>query len=197
MIKMVSLDPGIMRDVNEAKADLAKHGVVIIRAIGTDLEPAIMAEVKSTMASSPGRLAKMEDEELDRLVEKLRRVSEKSVEQLTKLYVRLLTKLGGQSLVDLAKELDGIEQLMKWERIAKTVEPLNAKLSEEGFRHIELLGPEAVSESLKVELEQKWPASFDRFKALAKEAAAQLDKTEAEEEKQSRPSKAKRQSRKG
>jgi len=197
MIMMASLDHGLLRDLTEAKADLARHGIVIVRTIETDLEPAIMSEVKSSMASSPKRMAQMEEDELDGFVEKLRKASEKKVEQLRGLYVRLLAKLGTEFLGDLVKELEGIEQLMKWERIAETVETVNEKLAEKGFGPIELAGPESISESFQVELEQKWPASFDRFKVLVREAAAQLARIEAEEEERARPQKTKKAPRKG
>lgn len=188
---MASLDPGLLRDLTEAKADLARHGIVIVRTIETDLEPAIMSEVKSSMASSPKRMAKMGEDELDGFVEKLRKASEKNVEQLRDLYVRLLAKLGTEFPGDLVKELDGIEQLMKWERISETVEAVNERLAEKGFGSIELTGPESLSDSFQVELEQKWPASFDRFKALVREAATQLAQIEAKEEERARPQKKK------
>ena len=197
MIKMGTLDPGLLRDLTEAKADLARHGVVIVRTIETDLQPAIMSEVKGSMASSPKSMARLDEDELDDFVEKLRKTSERSVEQLRSLYVRVLAKLGAQSLTDIVKELDGIGELIKWDRVAKTVDPVNEKLMDKGFGTIDLAGPENVSESFKVELEQKWPASFGRFKQLAREAASQLAKEEAEEEARARPPRTKRAARKG
>ncbi|HJX04802.1 MAG TPA: hypothetical protein VJ489_03190 [Thermoplasmata archaeon] len=194
---MASLDPGLLRDLTEAKADLARHGIVIVRTIETELEPAIMSQVKALLASSPKRMSQLEEDELDAFLEKLRKTSEKSVRQLRDLYVRLLAKLGTEFLGDLAKELDGIEQLIKWERIAKTVEPVNGKLSEEGFGPIELVGADSISDSFQVELEQKWPASFERFKVLVKDAAAQLARIEATEDERARPLKTKKASRKG
>lgn len=194
---MASLDPGLLRDLTEAKADLARHGIVIVRTIETELEHAIMSQVKSLMASSPKRMSQLEENELDVFLEKLRKTSAKSVEQLRDLYVRLLAKLGTEFLGDLAKELDGIEQLIKWERIAKTVEPVNMKLAEKGFGQIELPGPESLSESFQMELDQKWPASFERFKVLVKDAATQLARSEAAEEGRVRTPKTKKASRKG
>jgi len=194
---MATLDPGLLRDLTEAKADLAKHGVVIVRTIETDLEPAIMAQVKSLMASSPKRMAQMGEDELDGFLEKLRKTSERSARQLKDLYVRLLTKLGTEFIGDLIKELDGIEQLMKWDRIAKTVEPVNEKLAEKGFGPIELSGADSISESFQVQVEQKWPASFERFKVLVTEAAAQIAKSELEEEERSAPRKTKKAAKKG
>ena len=197
MIMMATLDPGLLRDLKDAKADLAKHGVVIVRTIETDLEPAIMAQVKSLMASSPKRMAQMGEDELDGFLEKLRKTSERSARQLKDLYVRLLTKLGTEFIGDLIKELDGIEQLMKWDRIAKTVEPVNEKLAEKGFGPIELSGADSISESFQVQVEQKWPASFERFKVLVTEAAAQIAKSELEEEERSAPRKTKKAAKKG
>lgn len=197
MIMMATLDPGLLRDLTEAKADLAKHGVVIVRTIETDLEPAIMAQVKSLMASSPKRMAQMGEDELDGFLEKLRKTSERSARQLKDLYVRLLTKLGTEFIGDLIKELDGIEQLMKWDRIAKTVEPVNEKLAEKGFGPIELSGADSISESFQVQVEQKWPASFERFKVLVTEAAARIAKSELEEEERSAPRKTKKAAKKG
>ena len=171
---MESLDPGLMRDLTEAKADLARHGIVIVRTLETELTPAIVSGAKSSMASSPKSMSKMDEWQLDAYLEKLRKASEKSSGQLRDLYVRLLAKLGSGDLEELSKELDGIEQLIKWERIAKAVDPVNEKLTEKGFGPVELASPEDLSESLKVELEQKWPASFDRFKTLVREAVAQM-----------------------
>lgn len=197
MIKMASLDPGLLRDLTEAKADLARHGIVIVRTIETDLEPAIIAQVKNLMASSPKRMAQMDEDELDSFLDKLRKTTERSAKQLKDLYIRLLSKLGTEFLGDLAKELDGIEQLIKWERIAKAVDPVNEKLAEKGFGPIELLGAESISESFQMELDQKWPASFERFKVLVQEAVSQMERNEREEEERSAPRKTKKASKKG
>jgi len=194
---MASLDPGLLRDLTEAKADLARHGIVIVRTIETDLEPAIIAQVKNLMASSPKRMAQMDEDELDSFLDKLRKTTERSAKQLKDLYIRLLSKLGTEFLGDLAKELDGIEQLIKWERIAKAVDPVNEKLAEKGFGPIELLGAESISESFQMELDQKWPASFERFKVLVQEAVSQMERNEREEEERSAPRKTKKASKKG
>lgn len=171
-----SLDPGLVRDLVEAKAALARHGIVIIRAIETELEPALMAAVKSSMASNPSLFAKMDEEELDAFVGKMRNVSMKTANELKGLYIRLLGKLGTEYVGELAKELEGIGQLFTWERVSKSVEPVNSELSEKGFRPVELKGPESLSESFELELEQKWPPAFDRFKALVTEAEKQIEK---------------------
>ena len=194
---MASLDPGLLRDLTEAKADLARHGIVIVRTIETDLEPAIVSQAKSLIASSPKRMAKMDEEELDSFLEKLRGTSERSARQLKDLYVRLLAKLGTESAEDLVKELDGIEQLVKWDRIAKAVEPVNAKLAEKGFGPIEILGADSISESFQVELEQKWPASFERLKVLVKEVVAQTASADKAEEDLSASRRTRKASKKG
>ena len=197
MIKMASLDPGLQRDLTEAKADLARHGIVILRAVEKELVPAIISRVKASMASSPKSMAKIDEDQLDEYLEKLRRTSEKSTQQLRDLYVRLLAKLGGEQLGELVKELDGIEQLIKWERIAKTVEPVNERLAEKGFGPIYLAGPYDVSESLAIELDQKWPSSFDRFKALIRGAASQSTKSEEQGEGSAKAPRTKMTPRKG
>src|SRR4030042_4060 len=89
-----SLDPVLLKDLTEAKAALARHGIVIIRGVETDLEPAIMAEIKDSMASSPKKLALLKDEDLDRYVESIREAARGSANELTDLYTRLLTEIG-------------------------------------------------------------------------------------------------------
>jgi len=197
MVMMASLDPGLLRDLTEVRADLARHGIVIVRTVETELEPAIMALVKSSMASSPKKMSRMGESALDSFVERLRKSSEKDIEQLRDLYVRLLAKLGSEPVEEIIDELDGIEQLFRWERIAKTVEQVNEKLAEKGFGPIELAEPEILSEGFQMELEQKWPASFDRFRTLAKEGAARLARKQAEGEERLRPQKTKKPSVKG
>jgi len=176
-----SLDPGLLRDLTEAKAALARHGIVIIRTIETELEPALLAEAKNSMASSPRKLAQLDDEELDKFTDSLRKSAMKSTKELKDLYVRLLARLGIEYIGDLVKELEGIAELFKWERISKTAEPINQKLADKGFAPIELSGPEAISESFVVELQQKWPPAFERFKALADEAARRIEQQETGE----------------
>jgi hypothetical protein len=174
----MALDSGLMRDLGEAKAALARHGIVIIRAIETELEPAIMAGAKSSMASSPGRLGKMDDDELDEFSEKLRKTALRSADELMELYVRLLAKLGTESLPDLSKELEGIGQLFKWERVKTSIASVNTMLAEQGFKAVVLEGPGDLSEGFELELEQRWPSAFERFKALVDEAARKLEETE-------------------
>ena len=179
MIAMaLALDPGLMRDLTEAKGALARHGVVIIRALETDLEPALMAAAKSVMAASPGKLNKMDDDELDRLTGMLRKTSLKSAEDLRELYVRLMARLGTDDIEELSKELEGIGQLFTWERILKTAGPVGDRLVEAGFGPIELEGPSALSEAFELELVDRWPPAFDRFRALVDEAARQMHERE-------------------
>lgn len=175
-----TLSPGLLRDLTEAKAALARHGIVIIRTIETELEPAMMAEAKDSLASSSRKLAQLKDEDLDRFMEGLRKASMKAVKELTDLYTRLLSKLGTEHIVELSKELEGIDQLFKWGRIEKSVEPVNEILAEKGFRRIEIAGPEDLSDAFKVELEEKWNSAFVRFKLLAEQAAEEIGRQDAE-----------------
>jgi len=175
------LGPGLFRDLTEAKADLARHGIVIIRMIETDLEPAIMIQVRASLASSPRKLTQMKDVELDRFMEGLRRTAMKSSVELRKLYTRLLATIGTEFLGDLVKELEGIGELFKWERVARAVEPVNAKLQERGFAPIALSDSGEVSEAFEVELDEKWPPAFARFKVLAERANAELARQSDEE----------------
>jgi len=172
-----ALDSGLMRDLGEAKGALARHGIVIIRAIETELEPAIIAGAKSSMASSPGRLGKMDDEELDEFSEALRKTALESADELKELYVRLLAKLGTESVPVLAKELEGIGQLFRWDRIRESVGLINAKLAEKGFGPVILEGPGDLSEGFELELEQRWPPAFERFSALVDKAIEKLTET--------------------
>jgi hypothetical protein len=169
-----ALDPALKRDLTEAKAALARHGVVIIRAIETDLEPALMSAAKSSMSSSPGKLGNMDEDELDKFSDRLRQTSISSVGELKELYIRLMAKLGTENPSDLAIELEGIEQLFKWERVAKAVLPVNERLAERGFGPIVLEGPGDVSESFELELEERWPPAFERFKLLVDQSAVMM-----------------------
>jgi hypothetical protein len=180
---VMALDSGLVRDLGEAKGALARHGIVILRAIETELEPAIMAGAKSSMASSPGKLGKMDDDELDKFSDKLRKTAMKSAEELKDLYVRLLANLGTESIPDLSKELEGIGQLFRWERIRQSVDPVNARLAEEGFGPVVLEGPGELSEGFEMELVQRWPPAFERFKKLVDEAAKRLEEKEQPQEK--------------
>ena len=175
-----TLSPGLLRDLTEAKAALARHGIVIIRTIETELEPAMMAEAKDSLAASPRKLAQLKDEDLDRFMEGLRKTSMKAVKELSDLNTRLLSKLGTEHIVELSKELEGIDQLFKWGRIEKSVESVNEMLSEKGFRPIDIAGPEDLSDAFKVELEEKWNSAFARFKLLAEQAAEEIGRQDAE-----------------
>ncbi|MGQ9588560.1 MAG: hypothetical protein ACUVT7_09320 [Thermoplasmata archaeon] len=176
------LDPGLLKDLTEAKADVARHGIVILRTVETELEPAMMAAARNSMSSSPRKLAQMKEEDLDEFATSLRKTAIKSARELRDLYTRLLAKLGTEYLVDLVQELEGIGQLFTWERIARASETLDGILAGKGFRPIALPGPEAVSENLRIELLEKWPAAFKRFKELAEQAAADIRAQEEEPE---------------
>jgi len=171
------LDPVIVKELRESKAALARHGIVILRTVERELEPAIMVAVRDSVASSPRRLEEMEDRELDSFMAKARKAAMKSCKELSELHTHLLGKLGIEYIVDLVKELDGIGQLFKWERISKTADPVNKLLQREGFQTITLTGPTAVSEAFAVELEEKWPAAFNRFKELAERVAEDIAKS--------------------
>ena len=191
-----TLDPGLLRDLKEAKAALARHGIVIIRTIETGLEPAIMAEAKDSIASSPGKLAKLKDVELDKLMEDLRKASLKSAKELASLYTRLLAKLGTEYLGELVKELEGIDQLFKWSRVEKAVEPVNEILAENGFREVQLGNPEDLSDAFKVELEEKWNSAFVRFKLIAEQVTDEMKQQDVNERPAPESKKRKRPSRK-
>lgn len=169
-----ALDPIVYKDLVEAKAALARHGIVIIRSIETDLEPAIMVEARNRIASSPHVLEDIDEEDLDKLMEDLRKKAIKSAVNLRKLYTRVLAQLGTEYIGDLVKDLDGIAGLFTWDRVAKSTDTVNACLADAGFDPVNLQGPETVSESFALELNERWPASFTRFRELANEAARQL-----------------------
>jgi hypothetical protein len=192
----ITLDPGLLRDLTEAKAALARHGIVIIRTIETELEPAIMAEARDSVASSSRKLAKLKEDELDRFMEDLRKTSMKSAKELASLYTRLLAKLGTEYLGDLVKELEGIDQLFKWSRIEKAAEPVNEILVENGFRKVQLGNPEDLSDAFKVELEEKWNSAFVRFRLIAEQAVEEMKRRDAKERSGTESEKRKRPSRK-
>ena len=175
----MALDPAHYQELVESKAAVARHGVVIIRSVEYDLEPAIMSAAKSSISSSPAVLNEMADEELDVFMEDLRKAAMKSAADLHELYIRLIAQLGTEYIGDLVKELDGIEKLFTWERIAKSVEPVNRKLKKKGFRPIKLLQAEEVSQPLALQLDGKWPEAFDRFRRLAKAAVKHLEGDDA------------------
>lgn len=176
-----TLDPALLRDLTEAKAALTRHGIVIIRAVESELEPAIMAEVRDSLQASPRKLAQLKEFELDVFVEKLREAAAGSAEELKLLYTRLLAKLGTENVVEVVKELEGIGQLFKWERIAKAQTQVNTLLEAKGFKPVALAGPEDVSDGFKLELEDRWEGAFSRFRTLAEKAAEDISRQEAEE----------------
>lgn len=172
------MDPLLRKELGEAKAALARHGIVIMRGVETELEPAIMVAVRDSLASSPGRLKAMSDKDLDAFMEKARASVAKSADELSALHTHLLAKLGTEFIADLVHELDGIDQLFRWERIARVAEPVDALLRDRGFRKVSISGPGDVSEAFAVELEEKWPAALKRFRALAEQAAKTLKEEE-------------------
>jgi hypothetical protein len=171
-----NLDPGLLKELTEAKGDLARHGIVIIRTVETELEPAIMAAVKDSLEASPMKLEDIKEGDLDELLGELRKAAMGSAKELAGLYIRLLGKLGTEYIGDLVKELEGIGQLFRWERISQVAKPVDDILGREGFGPVDLRGPSDISESFKLELESKWAPAFERFKALADRAAEQLGK---------------------
>jgi len=189
-----TLDPGLLRDLTEAKAALARHGIVIIRTIEAELAPAIMAEAKETVESSPRILARLKEDELDKFMEDLREASMRSAKDLASLYTRLLAKLGTEHLGELVQELEGIDQLFKWSRIEKAVEPVNDILVKKEFSKVQLGNPEDLNEAFKVELDEKWNLAFVRFKLIAEQAVEEMKRQAADErsgtvsEKRKRPS---------
>ncbi len=185
------LDPVLHKELGEAKAALARHGIVIMRGVETELEPAIMVAVRDSLASSPGKLKGMSDDQLDKFMDKVRGAAAKSAKELSLLHTHLLAKLGTEYIADLVDELDGIDQLFRWERIAKASGPVDELLKDKGFRPASIPGPREVSDAFAVELEEKWPSAFKRFKSLAEDAAKVL-REEGEREKRAEPKPAKR-----
>jgi hypothetical protein len=171
-------DPTTSKALVETESDVARHGVVIIRTIETELVPSIMAASRDSLESSPRKLAKLGEDELDDLVQSLRKAATRSTKELTKLYTRVLSKLGNEDLLELERDLEGVDQLFRWPRIAKAAEPVSEMLVERGFSPLELSGPEDVAENLKLELEEKWRPAFSRFSQAVKLAADDLRKQE-------------------
>lgn len=184
----VSLDPGLLRDLIEAKAAVARHGIVLIRSIENDLAPAIVSEARDSMAASPRKLSQMTEGELDKYLQRLRKTAMKASDELADLYKRLLSRLGTDNIIELQKDLEGIGQLYSWERISRSVEEVNPILTERGFGRIDLGDPTILSEEFAIELQQKWPVAFGRFSKLAKEASDELQR---EDEAAESPSKTK------
>ncbi len=169
-------DPALTKSLVEAEGDVARHGIVIIRTIETDLVPTIMAAARDSVESSPRKLAKLSEDDLDNLMQSLRKAATKSVKDLSKLYTRVLSKLGNEDINELERDLEGIDQLFKWQRIEQAVEPVNAVLAEHGFPQLVLNGPVDVADNLAMELDEKWEGAFSRFseavRSLAEEARA-------------------------
>lgn len=157
------VDPSLRKTLVEAEGDVARHGVVIIRTIETDLVPAIMAAARDSLESAPRKLAKLSEEDLDDLMHSVRKAAAKSTRDLTRLYTRLLSKLATEDMLDLEKDLEGVDQLFKWGRIAESVESVNAILEEHGFPRLGLDGPADVADGLSLELDDKWQPAFLRF----------------------------------
>lgn len=185
------LDPVLHKELGEAKVALARHGIVIMRGVETELEPAIMVAVRDSLASSPGKLKGMSDDQLDKFMDKVRGAAAKSTKELSLLHTHLLAKLGTEYIADLVDELDGIDQLFRWERIAKASGPVDELLKDKGFRPVSIPGPREVSDAFAVELEEKWPSAFKRFRSLAEDAAKVL-REEGERNKRAEPKPAKR-----
>lgn len=174
----VAAESALEKDLREAKSALTRHGVVILRTIETELEPAIMAAVRSSLESSPRKLSKLGEEALDDLMDKARKVAARESKELKKLYTRLLTRAGTKQPREIVDDLEGIGQLFVWERIAQAVGPVNDILKEAGFGPIELDGADALSDSFKVELEERWPAAFKQFSTLTGLAVEHMKKLE-------------------
>jgi len=172
------LAPATTKALVEAEADIARHGVVIIRTLETELAPSIMAAARDSLEGSPKKLAEMKDDELDELIRAIRKSAARSTRELSRLYTRLIAKLGNLDILDLEKDLEGIDQLFKWQRINNATEPVSAILEERGFSPIELAGPEDVADNLKVELEDKWRSAFSRFEEAVHRAAEELKEQE-------------------
>ena len=172
-------DPATVKALVEAEGDVARHGVVIIRTIETELVPSVMAAVRDSLESSPRRLSQLKEDDLDDLVHTLRKAASKSSKELSKLYTRVLSKLGNEDLVELEKDLEGVDQLFRWQRIEKAIEPVNEILSERGFSPLALSGPEDIADSLKPQLEEKFQPSFVRFSEVVRRAVKEIRNEEA------------------
>ncbi len=168
------LPPGLERDLVAARAALARHGVVIIRTVESELEPAVMAAVRGAMASSGKNLSKLDESALDSLMDDARKAVRDSSEDLQKLYTRLLAKLGAEDIRELLPELEGMDQLFRWDRVLRAAEAVNPVLAGRGFPSVQLSGPEELSDAFKLELEERWPAAIAEFRTIAEAAAKEL-----------------------
>ena len=175
------INPALTKTLVEAEGDVARHGVVIIRTIETELVPSIMAAARDSIESSPRKLSKLSEEDLDDLVESLRKSATKEAKNLRKLYTRILAKLGNEDIVELEQDLEGIGQLFKWSRISEVTRPVNDILEGQGFPPIELAGPADVADNLAVELDEKWQAAFSRFSDAVSKLAQETKKEESPE----------------
>jgi len=184
-------DPATTKTLIATEGDVASHGVVIIRTIETELVPSIMAAARDSLESSPRKLSKLDEPDLDDLVQSLRKAATKSAKELSKLYTRILSKIGNEDIMELEKDLEGVDQLFRWQRIAKVAEPASAILVEHGFPPIELAGPEDVADGFRVELEEKWQPAFARFRDAVRKSA------EAARTQDSVPSEPERRKKKG
>jgi len=187
-------DAVLRKEFDEARAAVARHGVVIVRAVEEDLVPAIMAAARDSLSASPRGLSKLGENALDRLVEDLRKAAGNEAHRLRDMYVRVLADIGGQEPKELAKTIDGIEELFEWERIARTSEPVNKTLVDRGFQPLRLAGPADVSDSFEIELTDKWPAAVQRLRSLA---VAMADQSAPERVRQEEAKPAKRKGRRG
>lgn len=175
---VTSLDPGLLRDLIEAKAAVARHGIVLIRSIEDDLAAAIVAAAKESVEASPKKLSQMDESELDRYMVRIRKRALKSSSQLAEIYRRLLTRLGTENIIDLQKDLEGIGELFTWGRIEQAAKEVDAVLEEGGFGQVDMGSANSISDDFCIELEERWPAAYKRFRALSEEAAEQLRKRE-------------------
>lgn len=161
------LDAVLRKDLAEAKAAVARHGIVLVRAIEKDLVPAMMAAVRDSLSSSPERLEEMDEKELDRVVDDLRKTATKEALGLRDMLVRVLADIGVQDPRELAGTVDGSAQLFGWDRIARTGERVSEKLVKRGFQPMRFPGPGDVSESFEIELVERWPAAMKTLKDIA------------------------------
>ncbi len=173
------IDPALAKGLIESEGDVARHGVVIIRTIETELAPAIMAAARNSIESTPRRLSKLSEDDLDDLMQSLRKAATKSAKDLRKLYTRVLSKLGNEDILELEKDLEGIGELIGWKRISEAAEPVNIILEQHGFQRTSLAGPEDVADNLAVELNEKWKASFSRFRGAVTSLAEEIRKEES------------------
>ena len=120
----------------------------------------------------------MDESELDRYMLRIRKRALKSSEQLAEIYKRLLTRLGTENIIDLQKDLEGIGELFTWGRIEQAAKEVDAVLEERGFSRADMGSANALSDDFQIELEERWPAAYKRFRAISGEAAEQLRERE-------------------